>query len=285
MYDQRFRCALFFFVSVYIVAAAALVPCNVSAVTNTALASPLFFAEEVRDGDIISYDATTGLYGRAHTYADENVFGVVVDDPVLYMQNGTTSSSTRPVVSYGEAVVNVSTLGGEIHAGDLITTSVIPGVGQKADREIHSYVLGFALEPMLPQPSIASITVHDQEVSFGRLSVALRIGPHLPDDFDFDIDAGTTTLAVGAVEEPEQGQSKVEPFTIFRFLLGSFVAIAAIFIAVRRFGDIFSQSVVSVGRNPLARSQIRSILIWNAFLIFMVSGAGLAIGAVIILLP
>jgi hypothetical protein len=47
----------------------------------------------------------------------------------------------------GEGRVWVSNFNGDIHAGDYITTSVVPGYGQLQDDDLlHSYTLGKATE-------------------------------------------------------------------------------------------------------------------------------------------
>jgi F0F1-type ATP synthase membrane subunit c/vacuolar-type H+-ATPase subunit K len=74
-------------------------------------------------------------------------------------------------------------------------------------------------------------------------------------------------------------------FKVFRYSLAAIVAALAILVAARRFGDTFSQSVISVGRNPLARSQIRSMVVWNSFLIILISCVGFGISALIIFVP
>jgi hypothetical protein len=275
--------ALFFSVLAMLAAGASASFVHAQDVSNTTIASPISISGTVEDGDIVSYDARTGLYRRAGVYSDETMFGVVVGDPVLYMTEGIASSTSYPVIRAGEATVNVSTVGGEIQPGDLITTSGLAGRGQRADRDTVSYVLGFALEPMTTDTTIPTLAVSGVEVRFGRVPVALRIGPHLPDNFDTT--RSSTTAAALADQPADTGTGSFDMLTAFRYFLGALIAIAAVFVSLRRFGDMFAQSVVSVGRNPLARSQIRSLLAWNALLILVVSGVGLGIGAAIILLP
>jgi len=251
----------------------------------TTVASPVPIDGEVSDGDIVSYDAESGTYHVTRSYADENVFGVVVDDPVLYMDpQDAVDDSARPVVRYGEARVNVSDLGGSIRPGDLITTSPIPGVGQRANYKDVQFILGFALDAM--RKSGEEINVNDAVAQLGSVSVALRIGPHLTRD---GVSFIASTTAEGGeregIEKTFAGGGTLDVFKVFRYVLAALVAVTAMIIAVRRFGDTFTQSVISVGRNPLARPQIRSILLWNALLIVLVSGVGFAIAAAIILFP
>ena len=196
----------------------------------------------------------------------------------------------RPVVRYGEVLVNVSTLGGDIKAGDIITTSPIPGVAQRTVPVDASYILGFALE---------SMTLNDErteyegkEIHFGTVPITLRIGPYLTKEGVEFVASGKEYDTIienlknnEAYKDVVLDQDAISAFKVFRYALAALVAITALIVSVSRFGDTFKQGVVSIGRNPLARTQIRSILFWNVLLIVLVTGAGLGIAAAIILMP
>lgn len=254
-----------------------------AAQSYTTVASSIETEGILRDGDIVSYNPELNTYHPSKEYADEMVYGVVVLDPVLYLSESDppTTSTGTPVVRYGEVVVNVSTLGGEIQAGDLITTSVIEGLGQRVAREDGSYVLGFALEDM--QNTGNTVQLDAQTVELGRVAVALRIGPYVTKQ-GAELIASTTLLGPGGTMQNEN-EGGIDIFKVFRYSLAALVAALAILVAARRFGDTFSQSVISVGRNPLARSQIRSMVIWNSFLIILISSVGFGISALIIFVP
>jgi hypothetical protein len=254
--------------------------------TYTTVAVPVVIEGSARDGDIVAYDPRAGTYHVSRLIGDEHVFGVIVDDPVLYMESEVSSQEgARPVVRQGEAVVNVSTIAGVIRAGDLVTTSPIPGTGQRANRDNVRYILGFAIDDMFLSPN--EVEIGSMSAQLGSVPVALRIGPHVNND-------GVSMIASTTMESLQKdsgtkfdagGGGALDLFEIFRYMLASFVALAAMIISIRRFGETFSQSVISVGRNPLARPQIRSILFWNALMILLISGVGFAIAAAIIFIP
>lgn len=264
-------------------------PITASAQMNdyATVASPIVISGDANNHDIVSYHSDADLYKISGAFADESMFGVVVDDPVLYMESGISQKEgARPVVRHGEALVNVSTLGGEIHAGDIITTSPILGIGQRAEQKDATYILGFALGEMTPVGGTA--TYDGDKYNVGTVPVALRIGPYLTKQGIAFVSEGKEYFHAGNVGDTGQGTTDddyVTPFKIFRYILAAVIAISAIVVSIGRFGDAFKQSVVSVGRNPLARGQIRSILFWNIVLIILVSGAGLAVAAAIILVP
>lgn len=251
----------------------------------TTIASPIpVVGEKVVDGMIVSYDATNKTYKTTSAMHDENMFGVVVEDPVLYMRDIGTSTGVYPVVRFGEANVLVSDLNGAVQPGDLVTGSHMMGVGQRLDRNTDGYMLGYALEDVVYGDPAVTVSVDGESVRIGKVLVALRIGMYTP----YSEEGGEENVAgdgvsAGALIEKDDGNG-FDAFLFFRYLLGAFVAITAVVLALRRFGDLFAQSIISVGRNPLARSQIRSILVWNAVLIVIVSGVGLGIGIAIIAL-
>ncbi len=253
------------------------------------VASPVAVVGNVNNHDIISYNSTDDTYIPSRHFADESMLGVVVDDPVFYMgEDATVASSVRPVIRFGEAIVNVSTVGGEIKAGDIITTSEIPGNGQRADKENTPYILGFALDNMVLNGG--EITYGGKNVKLGTVSVALRIGPYITKEGAKFITTGkeeldTLTNVVNEGGVASANVKNIGPFKVFRFLLAAIVAISSIIISITRFGDAFREGVVSIGRNPLARSQIHSVLLWNTLLIILVSGVGLSVAVAIILFP
>src|SRR3989344_6937552 len=95
---------------------------------------------DVGQGDIIS--VTKDGFKKSTVEYDVLIFGVVTNSPILSVEP--RDDTTRAVISSGETLVRVSTANGEISEGDLITTSVQPGLGQKATRS--GYVIGKALQ-------------------------------------------------------------------------------------------------------------------------------------------
>lgn len=255
-------------------------------VPNT-IASAFAIDGEVQDGDIVSYDVERGVYVPAQQTADRNMFGVVADDPVLFVGDGEDDTGMRPIVRYGESIVNVSTLNGEVQAGDFVTTSRVIGVGQRVGVDTATYILGIATSPM--SFTGETVLVDGETVRLGQVPVALRIGffSDGTDDAEFDELRALYASSAAAMQssvENESNRTGLDFFLLFRYILGAAVTIASILVALRRFGGLFNESVVAVGRNPLAHSQVRSLLIWNTFMIIAVSGVGLVFGVLIIVL-
>ncbi len=249
-------------------------------------ASARALPDEVRDGDLITYDLTTRAYALSRTPDDENLVGVVVLDPAVYMEGDQPGPTDRPIASFGDVYVNASTLGGDIQAGDMLTSSEVAGLAQKAPRDKPTYLLGFALGSLVEASSSDPVIIEGTRVRVGRVLAALRMGPYAPPDAR-DPEGrgqGSTSPPVVTSLQDKQG-TDFDMFKAFRYALAALVAGSAVFVALKRFGDSFAQSIVSVGRNPLARAQVRSVLIWNTFAIIAICGVGIAVGAAIILVP
>lgn len=222
-------------------------------------------------GDIISFDKTAQVFSLSRTENDSNLFGVVVNNPVLVLN---TPGGGVPVVSTGEVLVNVTTLGGPIAAGDQITSSVVPGKGARANG-VGGIMLGTALEAF---PSATAIlqNVSSTTVYEGSIRVLLRIGPR-------EQPATTTPTTTPAATDSMPVSSLVAK--ALKYVLAALVAIGSVFAAFRNFGASIRDGIVSVGRNPLAKSSIQSMVILNSVLIILVSAAGLFVGFAILLLP
>lgn len=249
------------------------------ALSSTAVAHSIVVADGVVGGDIVRRDGS-GRYGHTSSVGDESMYGVVVDDPLLYVVQGETETGTRPVITTGEAVVNVTTVGGPIRAGDLITTSPLAGLGQRTSRDHSVYALGIALDDMTEVET--ERTDIPQGVQYGQVRASLRMGLYAALDSGTDAENVDVGNVVSANQTEQTWQDSYFPF--FRYLLAAIVALAAIIIALRSFGGTLAQSVVSIGRNPMARKVIVSMMLWNSFLIVVVSGVGLGLAVVILIL-
>ena len=230
-------------------------------------------------GDLVSFDRSTQTFRLAQVISDSNLFGVVVTNPTILLR---TSTESVPLVSSGEVYVQVTTANGPISAGDYITSSSIPGKGQKAGPST-SVVLGIALDsfPALSNatPSVVSTTTVDG----GSIRVLLAIGPKL-----LDSGGDGELIAVNAAGENEQ-TSSLDMFgvstslaTLIKYLLATIVVVGSVYVAFRNFGSNMRDSIISVGRNPLAKASIQSMVMLNTVLIVLVSVAGLFIGLMIL---
>lgn len=212
--------------------------------------------ETVRDGDIISSSPQDFTLSRT-TY-DAMLVGVVTEKPAISFN---TSSETRkyPVVSAGNVLVNVSTIGGHISKGDPITSSEIPGVGMKAVRS--GFILGTALEDY----------ASDDPNEIKRINVALNFHYY---SIQRNVKAGLMDIiklsSLATYEEPK---------TVFKYVMAAAVVILSFVLGFLSFGRVASRGIEALGRNPLAGKMIQFGIIVNVAITvaIVVSGMGVAV--------
>lgn len=226
----------------------------------------------VRTGDIVSYNKDLQIYEQSHTVDDTKVFGVVNESPVLVFRTG----SGFPVIQTGELLVNVTSEGGSIEVGDSITTSDIPGMGQKFN-DSNSFVLGTALEAFSGDTSTTTVIFDGREVEYGSILVLLSIGSTV-DELDKPVAPATIFIHEG-------GESETGLETIFRYITAALFTIGTLFVVVRTFGPNLARGVVSIGRNPLAKTSIQAMVIFNVILILSISAISFIVSLLIIFLP
>lgn len=235
------------------------------------------------DGDIVSSTVDKGLTRSSFPY-DLRVFGVIQSSPLIVYKSVDNAGS--PISRSGTATVNVTTLNGQISAGDYITTSEIPGKGQKATAS--GYVIGIALTPLSTsdgeefqyQRQISGSKKPSSPEKFrkGRITVALQIqyaelttartALRLLDSFNASLFTN--------IQNPDQFVK------IFRYITAIVVVLISFTIGFLTFSRSIPKGIEAIGRNPLAQKAIIFSIIMNVFFTVVVALAG--IGAAIIIL-
>jgi len=215
--------------------------------------------DNIRNGDLVSF--VNGEYVVTSDPYDPNIIGVIARNAaVVFELEGDTEGS--PVVSFGNAVVNVSGVNGEIKKGDLITASQIPGVGMKATQA--GYVVGSALEdfnsssPDDTGQIQAFLNVHyyfaQSETARGLLDI----------------------LNLSAIATYEQ------PTVVFRYFLAGIIVLVSIIFGFLSFGRTANTGVEALGRNPLAGRMIQLGIVLNVLITLSIIVSGLAIAYLIL---
>lgn len=223
-------------------------------------------------GDIVVYDKATLQYRRSGTRVDPLVFGVAVESPVFLLDDGTAGV---PIVQTGEVLVNVVAENGPIAAGDYITTSTVRGKGERANTE-DLYLVGIALAGFSGLE--AEVAGEEEGVSYGQVPVLLSIG-HVSKVAD--VLPGTTVPS----GEDKTGFTEATILNVIQYAVAAFIAVGSVLIAFRNFGPNIRTGLDSIGRNPLAKASIQSMITLNVVLIALISLGGLFISLAILLLP
>jgi len=228
------------------------------------------------DGDIMSLSQKNETLVRATKAYDERMYGVLEADPVMVYR----TLPTLPVSRNGDAMVNVTMLGGAIDVGDYVTSSPIAGKGQKAEG-LAGYMAGVALTGFDGKNATSSADFQGKKYAAGQVKVSVGIGPASP---------VLTKAAGGILGTLKQlataimfniGTSK-QTERIIRYILAIIIAVVIFYISYRTFGRNVTQGIEAIGRNPLAKNTIQAMITLNIILLAISCIAGVALALVII---
>lgn len=201
----------------------------------------------IADGSIVSLDATRSDYVQpANLDNGGRLLGVAVNgnDSLLAVD---ASPGLVQVATSGNATVLVSTVGGDIHVGDAIGVSPFNGVGMKA--ETGERVIGLAQTDFNSGTSGASRqTVTDkngkrQQIWVGFVKLSIAIG------------SDSTNGQQANLSSLQRLARSVTGHTVSntRVAISLIVVIVSLFALITLVYASIYGSIISVGRNPLAK--------------------------------
>lgn len=231
-------------------------------------------AEDAASGDIVSLNQE-GLLIRTQVENDTRMFGVVNLNPTLVIRG----KSGLPVSRSGQITVNITTLGGPVIPGDYITSSLIPGKGQKAS-QLSGYMLGVALEPFAETDGVET-DFEGKKIREGTLRVEVGIGPASPVLIKAQggIFGTFKQLLANALYNLSVSQ-KLD--RVIRYFIAALVALTVVFVNFFTFGKNISRGIEAIGRNPLAKYAIQSMIIVNVLMIVVVTIGGVFVSLAIL---
>src|SRR3989338_7264064 len=234
--------------------------------------------KEIEDGDILSITAKENILERTADPYDEKMFGVYVTNPQIVFRK---AGNNLPVARVGEVDVNVTTLSGPIVRGEFITSSKIAGKGQKASLA-EGYLLVIALSDFSEKDG-TELKIENKSYRQGKIKVATRIGPSSLSAINTSGGFLGTAIQVGlSFFSLVSANKKAEK--IFRYIMSALVAIISILGGIYFFGRNVTKGIESIGRNPLARATIQTMIIINVVLIGLVSLGGIVLALTILAL-
>ena len=205
---------------------------------------------EAKVGDIMC-ETKKGLIRSSIPY-DRNMVGVVGENPIIIFNKPATD--TLPIVTWGETLVRVSNINGEIKKGDFITTSYKPGIGQKATKT--GFVIGRALDELKGNEGLIPVFIDIQHITLEK-----------------PISGGIITQIFSGLRKP-----KNIPKT-FRYIFAFLVGGGSFIIGFLFFAKALREGIAGVSRNPLAKKSILTAMVLNfiGILILTLAGLGLAL--------
>jgi hypothetical protein len=189
--------------------------------------------------------------------------GVIAENTALEL-NDTELENPRPLLTSGIATVRVSGQAGNIVEGDFITTSLTPGVGQKAIR--NGYVVGVAIE---------NYDTEDPN-AIGQIQILINIHPESKI-------SGTRGNLIQFIRSG-LAVPVLEPIEALRYLLAIAMILISFTFGMIYFGRASRAGIEAIGRNPLAKKVIQITVILNVVLTLAIIGVGLAIAYLILIL-
>ncbi len=219
--------------------------------------------KNAQDGSIVA--STNNGYILSKIPYDPSMFGVITANPAIVIENTAGGTANNKfIVSSGKAYILVSTQNGPIKKDDFITSSSIPGVGQKADH--NGYVLATALEDYS----------NSNPKAVGKILAS--INSRYNNTF---VDSQTNLLSI---LQTAGSATFLSPLATLRYLLAGVVAAMAFALGFIYFGRVASKGVEALGRNPLASRMIQASVIINVLLAGLIVLVGLAIAYLILVL-
>lgn len=230
-----------------------------------------------QDGDIVSLSDQNEVLALSKKDYDERMFGVIMTNPVMVFRRPIDNGV--PIFRNGQVFINVTNVNGDILNGDFVTASAIPGKAMKAT-SINSYVLGIALSNF-DKSSGTQIDYKGRKVTEGKVLIALGIGPASP----------ILSKAQGGLFGTLRNLVRALFFNInttqatdriIRYILALLIVLITAVLNYRTFGRNISKGIEAIGRNPLAKKSIQTMIIINGVLIAMVTLAGVILALAVI---
>ncbi|MBI4039193.1 hypothetical protein HY384_04545 [Candidatus Daviesbacteria bacterium] len=226
---------------------------------------------DAQEGDIVS----TGDRGlvRSTIGFDNKMFGVIQNAPIIVYQN--KDSKGKPVIRSGVAMVNITNLNGPVKYGDYITSSLIPGKGQKASES--GYVLGIALADFDASGAL-QIDGPNGKVASGKIQLAVKVeyAELTNPRFASRLFAFIGSSFLENINDPKKfGQ-------VVRLLAAGLIVLLSFTFGFLTFSRSITKGVEALGRNPLAKNTIQLSIIINIGLLIITGIIGIVASILII---
>lgn len=221
-------------------------------------------------GSLVSLITSKSSYiEEANNSNSQRLVGVAVGEKQsLIAVNPSTSTNTVQVATSGEVNALVSTVNGYIVSGEQVAASPFNGVGMKAgsgDRTIGTALTSFNNStPGATVEKVADSSGSKHTVIVGYVKLSISIGT-------VNSESGTLQRLQNFIEG-----FTGHPTTILRIIISLVVAFVAILSIVSLIYASIYGSIISIGRNPLAKSAIFRTLTSVVGMVTLIAGVACA---------
>lgn len=233
----------------------------------------------IATGSLVSLDEkSSGTVVATDLNNVSRLFGVVVapSSTSISLSNG---SGQVQVATSGTVPALVSTAGGDIRVGDYITVSPITGVGQKATgtsvRVIGTSQADFTASSVGATKTSIDVDGQKKEVAVGQLPVSIAVSSYTATD-------GKQSYVIPNWLQNLSNTAAGKAVSPVRIIMAALILVIVVISCSVLLYSAVRNSIISIGRNPLARSGvIRSMLIVALIALLMLAVAAVAIYLVI----
>lgn len=234
--------------------------------------------QTVGAGAVVSHDTTDSTkIVKADNTDHKDVVGVVIEPTDSFVSYNNAASSLS-VATSGVVVTNVSTVGGNIAAGDLLASSPVSGFAMKATSA--GRVLGRALTEFTDKTSGAQIRdIQDAQgkttqVAIGQIQVTLGVT-------DWSGEPGRTNVIVDSLQVAASQLTGRQVASSNAMMAALVLGLAILVAGVVLFSSV-SSSMHSLGRNPLSHGVIRRSLMMVILIVLGILAASVFVAYLII---
>jgi len=249
---------------------------NVSAQSDYTIAKSYQIEDETSDGDVIVLDKD-GNPKLGKALSDGKFLGVVELSPRIVYRKGAIDSATEgaqaagtSIIQYGEVEVNITLESGAVLPGDLIGMSSIPGKAQKAGTSVKD-VIGVALGSYDGAEVLG--TAGPDNTQYGKVLMLIQPGSAVMDP---NLGSFLDRILLSVIQNVDQAEGSA---LVIRYILSFLIVITSLITTFSTMGKNITKGIESIGRNPLAKGQIQTMIVINVVLIAIIN-----IGAVILAL-
>lgn len=215
--------------------------------------------EEIPGGSVVSFK--NGEFVLSSESFDPDLFGVIPQVPavVFEYQSQEENLNEYPVITSGTTAVRVTNQNGDIRVGDRLTTSDTPGVAMLADKS--GITIGVAQEAYDSAAEGSILVTVDVKFALSRaLTDRARVQDRLLDVANLS--------AIAALEDPQE---------VFKYVLAGFILVGSVAFAFLTFGRSAQNSILALGRNPLASRAISAGMVINILMSIVIITSGVLV--------
>jgi len=202
--------------------------------------------DNLEGGMVVTYK--DGQFALSSEEYDPYVYGVISDTPAIEFIYENIERDTLAVVSRGSTPMKVTAQNGAINIGDRLTSSNKPGIAMLANKS--GLTLGVAQEAFdSSNPDEVGVIIVTLDIKFTlsrSITEKQKVNSKLLDVVNLS--------SIAALEDPQE---------VLKYVLAAFILVGSVAFSFLVFGRSAQNSILALGRNPLASKAISLGMVLN----------------------